>query len=181
MRTTTGLRHYAVLFVGFCPIVISHPGPQVPSGGSRNGNAAPAPVVPWVTVDPLGIARTITPTVFTTDGARTTANQPPDSLISTATYTLFPGGTDHPDLASTYTGLAPVASAAGTTNDAGTFLACNLGQVSDKPFCQPKRGSVLYPGRTYYGMSSSLLFSSLPSLSPPSSSFSHPLYASPTH
>ena len=156
MKASTDPRHLAVLLLSFCPRVISHPGPQVLPGSGRGGNPAPAPVIPWVTVDPLGLARTITPTVFITDGARTTANQPPERLTSTVTYTLSPGGTNHPEQASTYTGLAPVASATGTTNDAGAFLECNLGQASDEPFCQPKRGSVLYPGRTYYGMSPSL-------------------------
>ncbi|KAK4211525.1 hypothetical protein QBC37DRAFT_426815 [Rhypophila decipiens] len=129
------------------------PGPQIPAGGpgrGGNGNPAPDPVLPWVTVDPIGLATTITPTVFTTSDVRTTANAPPGDLTSTATYTLSPGGTDRPDLASTYTGLAPVATATSTSDKGGSFLACNRGQGTDEPFCLPKRGSILHPGRTYY-------------------------------
>ncbi|KAK4108870.1 hypothetical protein N656DRAFT_783829 [Canariomyces notabilis] len=111
------------------------------------GTTVPAAAVPWVTVDPSGGASTVTPVVFTTEGQRTTVQEAPASLLSTATYTLSPPGRP----ASTYTGLAPVASATGSAAD-GVFLACgNANNVGpDEPFCLPKSGSVLYPGRTYY-------------------------------
>lgn len=156
------LRHLAASLLLLNPPFLEvqahpNPQPQVPgSGGRPGGNPAPAPVIPWVSVDPAGSGITITPSVFTSDGARTTVNNPPDSLTSTATYTLSPGGTSRPDLVSTYTGLAPVASATGVNNDAGAFIACDWRQGDDEPFCLPKRGAVLYPGRTYYGTSSCL-------------------------
>jgi hypothetical protein len=113
--------------------------------------ADPAPV-PWVTVDATGSAETVTPRVITTQGHRATLSEAPSSIRSTATYTLSPSG--HP---STYTGLAPVASATGTDASlAGVFPACdaeaNVGPV--KPFCLPKPGSELHPGKTYYSESS---------------------------
>ncbi|KAM7208372.1 Protein of unknown function (DUF4448) domain containing protein [Naviculisporaceae sp. PSN 640] len=159
MRSPTTPRQVAVLLFHLTPLALSlpearpHPAPQVvngPGGGGPGRGNAPAPVLPWVSVDATGDATTITPSVFTTDGMRTTVNAPPSALTSTATYTLSPGGTDRPDLASTYTGLAPVASATGTSDAAGSFLACNRGQGLDEPFCLPKRGSTLHPGRTYY-------------------------------
>ncbi|KAM7196970.1 Protein of unknown function (DUF4448) domain containing protein [Rhypophila sp. PSN 637] len=143
MRQRTTLGRLALLLFPLNTFAL--PGPQIPAGGPGR-----EPVLPWVTVDPIGLATTITPTVFTTNDVRTTANAPPDDLTSTATYTLSPGGTDRPDLASTYTGLAPVASATSTSDEGGSFLACNRGQGTDEPFCLPKRGSILHPGRTYY-------------------------------
>ncbi|KAK0710153.1 hypothetical protein B0T26DRAFT_600575, partial [Lasiosphaeria miniovina] len=106
---------------------------------------APAPPVPWVTVNAAGVGQTITPSVVTADGARSTISQAPDYLLATGTYTLTPSGR-----VSTYTGLPPVATATGYSNDVGAFLACTLNQGYDEPFCQPKSGSTLYPGQTYY-------------------------------
>jgi hypothetical protein len=107
----------------------------------------PSQVV-WVTVDASGSASTITPAVITTEGHKATVSPAPSSLLTTATYTLSPAGR-----ASTYTGLAPVASATGTGDSvAGVFPACDsnadVGPV--EPFCLPKAGSELHPGKTYY-------------------------------
>lgn len=113
------------------------------------------PPVAWVTVDASGSAQTITPGVITTQGHLATVSEAPSSLRSTATYTLSPEG--H---ASTYTGLAPVASATGKDGSlAGVFPACdgdaNVGPV--EPFCLPRDGSELQPGKTYYSTPSHLL------------------------
>ncbi|KAK4201167.1 hypothetical protein QBC40DRAFT_348030 [Triangularia verruculosa] len=105
-------------------------------------DAAP---LPWVTVDPQGDAETISPKVITTEGHRATLSNPPAHLISTATYTLSPD-----DRLSTYTGLAPVATAPGGTDETGVFLACQADKGHDEPFCLPRRGSSLVVGRTYY-------------------------------
>ncbi|KAK1759857.1 hypothetical protein QBC47DRAFT_373194 [Echria macrotheca] len=105
----------------------------------------PAPS-PWVTVDTNGVGVTLTPQVITSAGQTTTQNAPPDSLISTATYTVSPAGR-----ASTYTGLAPIATATETAgNHAGAFLACTQYQSSIAPFCSPFDGAVLHQGLTYY-------------------------------
>ncbi|KAL2200143.1 hypothetical protein P885DRAFT_73976 [Corynascus similis CBS 632.67] len=112
------------------------------------GITAARPPIAWVTVDPSGAARTITPDVITTEGHRATVSEAPSELRSTATYTLSPDG-----LASTYTGLAPVASATGTGGSlAGIFPACdsNADVGPFEPFCLPKDGSELHPGETYY-------------------------------
>ncbi|GAB1315409.1 hypothetical protein MFIFM68171_05619 [Madurella fahalii] len=110
------------------------------------GTTVAAAPRPWVTVDPSGVASTVTPAVITTQGHRATVLEAPSSLISTATYTISPDGRP-----STYTGLAPVAEATGST-EAGVFLACGNDNAigPDAPFCQPRRGSTLHPGRTYY-------------------------------
>ncbi|KAK3332850.1 hypothetical protein B0T19DRAFT_112435 [Cercophora scortea] len=105
----------------------------------------PAAPSPWVTVAPDGSAQTITPITTTTNNMRTTISPAPDSLLAIATYTLSPSAG-----ATTYTGLAPVATATDTASPAGAFLACNTGPDVDAPFCLPKRGSSLYPGQTYY-------------------------------
>ncbi|KXX82745.1 hypothetical protein MMYC01_200837 [Madurella mycetomatis] len=119
------------------------------------GNTVAGAPRPWVTVDPSGVASTVTPAVITTQGHRATVLEAPSSLISTATYTISPDGR-----LSTYTGLPPVAEATGST-EAGVFLACgnenNVGP--DAPFCQPRRGSTLHPGRTYYITWSPMYFS----------------------
>ena len=119
-------------------------GLALPQAGTT---ADPAPVA-WVTVDAAGSAETVTPRVITTQGHRATLDEAPVSIRSTATYTLSPSGRP-----STYTGLAPVASATGTDGSlAGVFPACdaeaNVGPV--EPFCLPKAGSQLHPGKTYY-------------------------------
>lgn len=108
----------------------------------------------WVTVDAAGSAQTITAGVITTNGQLATISEAPAELRSTATYTLSPSGR-----ASTYTGLAPAASATGTDDSpAGVFLACDsnasVGPV--QPFCLPRAGSELHPGKSYYSTFSPL-------------------------
>jgi len=99
----------------------------------------------WVIVDEAGIAATVSPVTGTTNGgATTTFNPPPATLLATGTYTLLPSG-----IATTKTGLAPVATATGK-GDAGIFLACDKYQGPGGPFCQPEPGTVLYVGYTYY-------------------------------
>ena len=108
---------------------------------------AAAPIA-WVTVDASGSAQTVNPVVITTEGHLATISNAPATLVSTATYTLSPSG--H---ASTYTGLAPVASATGTGGSlAGVFPVCdaNANVSPIEPFCLPKPGSELHPGTTYY-------------------------------
>lgn len=146
MGETKWLRHLAVglLFTSASPAL------ALPQVGGAGTTVADAPV-PWVTVNPAGEAETHSPQVITTEGHRSTISQPPSALLSTATYTISPNGR-----ASTYTGLAPVASATGSGNSAaGVFLACSNTVGVDEPFCLPRRGSTLHPGQTYY--SSSLL------------------------
>ncbi|KAK4151581.1 hypothetical protein C8A00DRAFT_17035 [Chaetomidium leptoderma] len=138
MRGNRSLRHLAV-----AAALLQH-ALALPQGGITIAHAP----VPWVTVDPAGSAQTVTPAVITTEGHRATLSNAPSSLLSTATYTLSPSGR-----ASTYTGVAPVASATGTDGSlAGVFPACdsnaNVGPV--EPFCLPKAGSELHPGQTYY-------------------------------
>jgi hypothetical protein len=101
---------------------------------------------PWVTVDASGEATTITPTVTTINGAATTLSPPPSALTQIGTYTLAPTSA----AVTTSTGLSPVATAS-SSNGEGAFLACTIYQGVDEPFCQPKSGSQLSPGITYYG------------------------------
>lgn len=105
----------------------------------------PAPS-PWVTVNGAGVGLTLTPHLITADGATSTQNPPPPSLTSQATYTVSPNGR-----VSTYTGIAPVATATATGgNSAGAFLACTQYRSAIAPFCQPYSGAILYQGFTYY-------------------------------
>ena len=106
---------------------------------------APAAPSEWVTVDASGSATTITPTVSTVNGAATTISPPPDALTKTGTYTLSPTGGQE----TTSTGLSPIATAS-SSNGEGAFLACTVYVGVDAPFCQPKAGSQLNPGKTYY-------------------------------
>ena len=136
----THFRRLAVVTASF----LLHLAHALPQAGITIAAAPPV----WVTVDASGSAHTVTPAVITTQGHLATISDAPASLVSTATYTLSPSG--H---ASTYTGLAPVASATGTNGSPeGVFPACdsnaNVGPV--EPFCLPKPGSQLHPGKTYY-------------------------------
>ena len=143
MRGTHALRHLAVAASLFNHAL------ALPQAGIT---VAPAPLV-WVTVDATGSAQTVRPAVITTEGHLATISNAPSPLLSTATYTLSPSGR-----ASTYTGLAPVASATGTGGSlAGVFPACNTEVGPVEPFCLPKSGSELHPGKTYYSTSPLLL------------------------
>ncbi|KAK3987115.1 hypothetical protein QBC44DRAFT_128853 [Cladorrhinum sp. PSN332] len=117
----------------------------LPQGNAILGSTVADAPVPWITVNPSGEAETRSPKVITTEGHRTTISQPPSALVSTATYTISPNGR-----ASTYTGLAPIASATSPSGVGGAFLACSNMVGVDEPFCLPKRGSTLYTGGTYY-------------------------------
>lgn len=136
MGQSKGIRQVAIAILFRCQHILA-----LPQAGVTFSAAPPV----WVTVDPSGIASTIIPAVFTTQGHRTTIREPPVSLLSTGTYTISPNGR-----ASTYTGLAPVASATSNDNDAGVFLACTANQGVNEPFCLPRSGSTLRPGHTYY-------------------------------
>lgn len=116
----------------------------LPQNGGGGEVAEPAPSA-WVSIDQAGVVGVaVTPSVTTSNGAKVTLNPPPPSLIATGTYTLQPNGQR-----TTSTGLAPVQTAAGP-GSAGAVLACTDYQGVDKPFCAPRRGSILYPGQTYY-------------------------------
>jgi len=108
----------------------------------------PLPASAWVTVNEAGAGVTMSPIVNIKDGVTTTVNAPPSTLMATGTYTLLPSG-----LATTRTGLAPVATATGTgVNDtAGFFLACTRYKGPGGAICQPEPGTVLFVGYTYYG------------------------------
>ncbi|KAL2264573.1 hypothetical protein VTJ83DRAFT_7083 [Remersonia thermophila] len=145
MRRETTLRRIAAAAAAAGVSLLSSSALALPQAGIT---AEPAPIV-WVTVDASGSASTITPGVITTEGHRATVSQAPDALISTATYTLSPPGGRY----TTYTGLAPAASATGANGSPeGIFPACdsnaNVGPV--EPFCLPRAGSELVQGKTYY-------------------------------
>jgi len=102
---------------------------------------APAPSL-WVSVDRNGNAKTITPTI----SGSSTISAPPSYLTQTGVYTLTAGAQT-----STSTGLPPVATPTGTSSE-GAFLVCNNNyQASGAPLCQPRRGSQIIQGKSYYG------------------------------
>ncbi|KAI3391148.1 hypothetical protein diail_7815, partial [Diaporthe ilicicola] len=105
----------------------------------------------WVTVDAGGDAQTITPSV---SGTRTVSGAP-EYVTQTSVYTL----TTASGMVRTTTGMAPVATAMASSG-AGAFYKCGNFQGSDAPFCQPRRGSVLRPGNTYYITWDTIRFSS---------------------
>lgn len=96
----------------------------------------------WVTVDANGDARTITPSV---SGTRTVSGAP-EYVTQTSVYAL----TTAEGMVQTTTDMAPVATATASSG-AGAFFQCRNYRGQDAPFCQPRRGSVLRPGNTYYG------------------------------
>lgn len=112
----------------------------------RQEVANQAPSV-WVSVDPQGAAHTITPVVTEVSGGKTTTiSAPPSSLTKTAVYTLSPSG----EAATTVTAAPPVATAKDSSGE-GLFVACDVYQGAGAPFCQPREGSLLNPGKSYYG------------------------------
>lgn len=98
----------------------------------------------WVTVDASGDAQTITPAV---SGTKTISGAP-EYVTQTSVYTM----TTAEGVVRTSTGMAPVATATAISG-AGAFFQCGNFQGLDAPFCQPRRGSVLRPGDTYYSKS----------------------------
>ena len=112
------------------------------------GITVPEAPLPWITVNPAGAASTVSPKVITTEGHRTTLNAPPASLLSTSAWTLSLGSS-----ITIYTGLSPVAGSTSHDEDGAAFLACSSNVGLYEPFCLPRAGSVLYPGRTYYSAS----------------------------
>ncbi len=97
----------------------------------------------WVTIDGGGAAHTITPVITTTNGATTTLSTAPPDLYATGTYVLSPSGHE-----TTFTGSPPVAAPTGA-GWGGSFMFCDVYQAASS-FCQPKEGSQLTPGKSYY-------------------------------
>ncbi|KAF4841378.1 hypothetical protein CGCSCA4_v009566 [Colletotrichum siamense] len=105
----------------------------------------PGPVNEWITVDEEGQPKTITPSVVTSNGARTTLSPPPYSLTgSVFTVTATNGAL------TTSTGVPPPPQASNTLGFGGVFSVCNNNPGTDAPFCQPRRGSTLHVETTYY-------------------------------
>ncbi|KAJ9133883.1 hypothetical protein NKR23_g10492 [Pleurostoma richardsiae] len=103
------------------------------------------PLDPWVTIDKSGSAKTIMPSATTINGHTTTVSGAPDYVTRTSVYTL----TTAVSQVVTSTGMAPFATATATSG-AGAFPQCSNYQGFDAPFCLPRRGSVIAPGRSYY-------------------------------
>ncbi|TDZ17138.1 hypothetical protein Cob_v009925 [Colletotrichum orbiculare MAFF 240422] len=99
----------------------------------------------WITIDPNGYPKTITPTVTTTNGVLSTISPPPYALTgSVFTVTATNGAL------TTSTGNPPPPQASNTKGYGGVFSVCNNNPGPDGPFCQPRRGSTLYVETTYY-------------------------------
>lgn len=154
VRSTWSWQHLAAASLLLAGAASALPAAEVHVVQLQQREVAHAAPSPWVTVDASGIATTITPTVTTINGAATTVSPPPDSLTKTGTYTLAPASA----AVTTSTGLPPVATASSSNGD-GAFLACTTYQGADAPFCQPKSGSQLKPGNTYYVTWSETYFS----------------------
>lgn len=104
----------------------------------RQGN----PQNVWVTIDPSGSSRTITPSV----SASETISGAPEYVTAISVYTM----TTSSGVVQTSAGMPPVVTAM-SSSGAGAFVACSNYQGWDEPFCLPRRGSILKPGVTYYG------------------------------
>ncbi|KZL78341.1 hypothetical protein CI238_03498 [Colletotrichum incanum] len=103
------------------------------------------PVNDWITIDSNGHARTITPSVVTSNGVLATISPPPYSLTgSVYTVTATTGGL------TTSTGAPPPPKASNTLGYGGVFPVCNNKVGNDSPFCFPGRGSTLHVESTYY-------------------------------
>ncbi|TLS30078.1 hypothetical protein PpBr36_03076 [Pyricularia pennisetigena] len=113
--------------------------------GRRQAVTASPPPKQWITIDEDGAARTITPTVTTIDQALQTISGAPSSLTAQSTWFLSNNGM------TTTTVFAPhPAPTAEYRREKGALLVCENYYGEDKPFCTPKRGSMLNPNSTYY-------------------------------
>lgn len=111
----------------------------------RQAATAAAPLKPWITIDKDGAARTITPTVTTTNQAVQTLSGAPSSLTAESTWFLSNNGM------TTTTVFAPhPAPTSDYGMQRGAFLVCESYYGQDMPFCTPKRGSMLNPKWAYY-------------------------------
>lgn len=104
-----------------------------------------AAVNDWVTIDPSGSPHTLTPSVTTSDGAVRTLSGAPYRL----TGSVFTISSD--DALTTSTGSPPPPEASATDGAGGLFAVCHNRVGKDGPFCEPRAGSDLSIGRTYYG------------------------------
>ncbi|KAK9770073.1 putative Mid2 domain-containing protein [Seiridium cardinale] len=114
------------------------------SVGGRDATETITALSPWVTVDTAGIAKTITPSISTIDGAVATLSAPPAYLTRTSIWTLTVDGAT-----TTSTGINPVATVFGP-GQAGSFMLCDNTQGVDAPICQPEAGSTLTSGDAYF-------------------------------
>ncbi|KAI6355104.1 hypothetical protein MCOR25_008353 [Pyricularia grisea] len=117
---------------------------SIPNDPRQAVTAAPPPK-PWITIDEVGAARTITPTVTTTNQAVQTISGAPSTLTAESTWFLSNNGM------TTTTVFAPhpaPTSDYGKKN--GALMVCENYYGEDMPFCTPKRGSMLNPNSTYY-------------------------------
>jgi hypothetical protein len=138
----------AVLLFSGTASALPNEGPAARRAVER-GVQQPSPSA-WVSIDSTGKAHTFLPTVTSINGAATTISPPPDYLTKFGTYTLTPTGVP----VTTLTGVQPVQTALDSSG-AGVFLACNIYQGEVAPFCAPRSGSQLNPGKTYYSESPS--------------------------
>jgi hypothetical protein len=84
--------------------------------------------------------------VTTVNGAASTVSPAPYLLTGTV-FTITSGS----QVATTTASLQPPPTAASSNGGGGIFAVCNNQQGVDSPFCQPRAGSDLSVGKTYYG------------------------------
>jgi hypothetical protein len=107
------------------------------------------PTEPWVTVDPSGTPKTITPVVTTISGTPTIISGAPQAL----TASVFTNTNNGDVRVSTGPPPLPTATAVNGAG-AGAFPVCENKVGPGSPFCTPAQGNVLNPGITYYSSSS---------------------------
>lgn len=170
MRLRSTLRAIATTVAGLAVVATALPHPQAQETITAESSTVQTPTVSstrplvWVHVNTSRgrysvntYATTITPTPTSdANGAPTTLSAPPEHLTATSVYTSLEGGTKP----IAYTGITPVAytginpTPTGRSED-GDFLACDISTREfsddpDGPFCTPRRGTVLRPGKGYY-------------------------------
>ena len=99
----------------------------------------------WVTIDPSGTPHTLHPSVTTSNGAVSTISGAPYLL----TGSVFTVSSDAE--VTTSTGSPPPPEASATDGANGLFAVCHNRVGKDGPFCEPRAGSDLSVGRTYFG------------------------------
>ncbi|KAL0939966.1 uncharacterized protein CTRU02_206576 [Colletotrichum truncatum] len=105
----------------------------------------PGAIRDWITIDQNGHPKTITPSIVTSNGARTTISPPPYALTGSVFTVTATNG-----VLTTSTGVPPPPQASNTKGYGGVFSVCNNNPGPDGPFCQPRRGSTVHVETTYY-------------------------------
>ncbi|KAK1757357.1 hypothetical protein QBC47DRAFT_375772 [Echria macrotheca] len=101
------------------------------------------PTDAWVSVDPSGVPKTITPVLTTISGTPTIISGAPYEV----TGTVFTQTRADAKITTSTGAAQPQATG---SDGSGSFAACQNRDGDSAPFCEPKNNASIYPGATHY-------------------------------